>query len=171
MMNKRYLVATIIISSLAVFFNAFIIMQSCLDGLKSSASSGLVVNLLKAIINGIHKDAINEANIDTFTYVIRKLIGHFGFFHISGVLTSLSIHMVSKYLKQYRYYMGIIFSLSLGLFLAGLTELIQIFIPDRSGEVVDVLIDFGGYALGTGILILILFLIIRHQKQKSEKVQ
>ena len=170
-MNKRYLIATIIISSLAVLFNAFIIMQSCLDGLRSSASSGLVVNLLKAIINGIHKDAINEANIDTFTYVIRKLIGHFGFFLISGVLTSLSIHMVSKYLKQYRYYMGIIFSLSLGLFLSGLTELIQIFIPDRSGEVVDVHIDFGGYALGTGILILILFLIIRHQKQKSEKVQ
>ena len=168
MNNKRYLIATIIVISLAVLVNTFIITQSCLNGFYSSRSSGTVVNLFKAIINSFKKDTINDTNIETFTLVIRKLIGHFGLFVISGIASSSALHMSSRYLKNYKHYMGIIFSLSFGLFMSGLTELIQSFIPDRSGQIVDVLIDFGGYILGLGLVILIVFIIIKKKNKEIE---
>lgn len=170
--RKFHIVLTIIVFALSIAMNAFIIVQSCLYSAMSTSSSGLAVNILKAIINAFHNNAINEDNIGTFTYVIRKLIGHFGFFTISGLLTSWAIYLLSYYLKKYKHYMGIIFSLCFGLFLAGLTELIQSFIPDRSGQISDVLIDFGGYILGMGIIILIVFILLHHQRNKeNEKVQ
>ena len=171
-MNKKHLVLTIVISALALLMNVFIIVQACLNGTMSSESSGFLVNLLKAFISVFDKNAINEENIGAFTSVVRKLIGHFGFFAISGSLTSWSIYLVSYYLKKYKPYMGIIFSLCFGLFLAGLTELIQAFVPDRSPQVTDVLIDFGGYILGAGLIILIIFLVVRRQENEEvEKVQ
>ena len=68
------------------------------------------------------------------------------------------------YLKKYKHWYGLVFSLFFGLFIAGLTEVIQSFIPGRSGEIVDVLIDYGGYILGTGIIVLIVLL-----KEKKNK--
>ena len=50
------------------------------------------------------------------------------------------------------------------------TETIQLSVPGRSGEFKDVLIDFSGYALGFLIILLILFLIIRHQNKKHQTV-
>ena len=152
--------------------NIFIIVQACLNGETSSSSSGMLVNLLKSFINLFNKEAINESNIGEFTQVIRKLFGHFGFFAISGGLTSWSVYLVSYYLKKYKHFMGIIFTLCFGLFLAGLTELIQAFVPGRSPQITDVLIDFGGYLLGTGIVLLIVFIHLRRKEiELEEKVQ
>ena len=164
MKNKRYLAATIIVSFLAVSLTFFIILQSCLNGDDSIQSSGLVVNLFKSIINAIHAETINDGNIGTFTLVIRKLVGHFGLFLFDGALVSFSIYLLSVYWKKYKHLYGLIFTLFFGLFLAGLTEFIQIFVPGRSGEVVDILIDYGGYLIGTGIIVLIAFL-----KEKNNK--
>ncbi len=172
MTNKKHLIFTIVVSTLALAMNAFIIVQACLNGDASTSSSGFLVNILKSFINFFNKETINEENIGAFTTVVRKLIGHFGFFALSGLLTSWSIYLISYYLKKYKPYMGIIFSLSFGLFLAGLTELIQAFVPDRSPQVTDVLIDFGGYILGAGLIILIIFLVLRKQENiDEEKVQ
>lgn len=172
MKNKRHFVFTIVIFALALTMNIFIIVQACLNGDASTSSSGLLVNMLKSFINLFNKETINEENIGAFTTVVRKLIGHFGFFAISGVLTTWSIYLVSYYLKKYKQYMGIIFSSCFGLFLAGLTELIQSFVPDRSPQVTDVLIDFGGYLLGAGIVILIVFIHLRRKEiEVEEKVQ
>ena len=49
-----------------------------------------------------------------------------------------------------------------GLFLATLTEFIQRFIPGRSGELLDILIDFAGYSLPLSILGIIIY--FQHQK-------
>ncbi len=166
--DKKYLILTIIVTALAIAFNIFIVVQASLNGSMSTSSSGIAVNFFKSIINAFHKDAINESNIDTFRHVIRKLIGHFSFFMISGLLSSLAIHLSSAYLNKYKYWYGVIFSLCFGLFLAGLTELIQSFIPSRSGQITDVLIDFSGYILGTGIIVLIVFLVIRQHKKKVQ---
>lgn len=172
MQNKRHLVFTIVVSTLALAMNIFISVQACLNGEQSSSTSGILVNILKSFINAFNKETINEENIGTFTTVVRKLIGHFGFFAISGALTTWSIYLVSCYLKKYKPYMGIIFSLSFGLFLGGLTELIQVFVPNRGPQVTDVLIDFGGYILGAAIVILIVFIHVRKKYMEvEEKVQ
>lgn len=165
--NKKHFIWTIVIASIAIAINVFIIVQSCLNGIKSTNSSGIVVNILKSIINAFSKDAINEGNIDSFTHVVRKLVGHFGLFVCSGLSSSLAIHFASYYLKRYQWWYGLIFTLFFGLFLAGLTELIQSFIPDRSGQLTDVLIDYSGYILGTGIIVLIVFLVSRKKKHQE----
>lgn len=152
MKNKKHLIFTIIVVSLAVLMNAFIIVQSCLNGEASTQSSGLVVNILKAIFQ------VKEENLDIVTTLVRKLIGHFFFFVISGVLSSWGIYLLSFYIKNYKSWFGISFSLCFGLLIAGVTELIQLFIPGRSGQVTDVLIDFSGYVLGTFIIIFVIFL-------------
>ena len=165
--NKRHLVATIILTSFSVLFNIFIITQSCLNGNQSTESSGFVVELLKAFINAFSKDTINESNIGILTSITRKAVGHFGLFFISGILTSWSIHLMSKYIKKYQFWFGISFSLFFGLFLAGLTELIQRFVPGRSGEFTDVLIDYGGYLLGTSIIIIIVLIMIKNHNKED----
>ena len=167
--NKRYFIATIIMTALAVVINAFIIMQSCLDAVQSTESSSFAVNLFKNIINAFKADTNNESNIGTFTSVIRKLIGHFGLFLVSGVISSWALHLWIKPLTWYKNYRFIYGSLTFGLFLAALTEFIQTYTPGRSGEITDVLIDFGGYLLGFSIIFLILFLLQRN-KEKGEEV-
>ena len=165
MKNKRYLIATIIVSALAVSLNFFIILHACLNGDASSQTSGPVVELFKSIINLFHAGTINDSNIGTFTQVIRKLVGHFGLFLADGALTTWSIYLVSAYWKKYKHWYGLIFTLFFGLFMAGLSEFIQIFIPGRSGELLDILIDYGGYLLGTGTIVLIAF--VRYKKTKD----
>ena len=165
--NKRQFIAMIIVTALATVINAFIIMQSCLNGLRSTASSGLVVNLFKSIINGVSPNTINDSNIGSFTHIIRKLVGHFGLFVLSGSFTSWSIYLMIKDQNWYKHYRGIYITLSVGLLLSALTEIIQLFIPDRSGEFTDVLIDFSGYLLGFCVVSLIIFLIYRHQKKNN----
>lgn len=136
-----------------------------MNGDASFQASGPVVELFKSIINLFHAGTINDSNIGTFTQVIRKLIGHFGLFLIDGALTTWSIYLVSAYWKKYKHWYGLIFTLFFGLFMAGLSEFIQIFIPGRSGELLDILIDYGGYLLGTGTIVLIAFL--RYKKTKD----
>ena len=165
--NKKHFIWTIVIAAIALAINTFIIVQSCLNGNQSTQSSGIVVTVFKSVINFFHKDAINESNIGTLTHVTRKLVGHYGLFVFSGLSSSLAIHFASYYLKNYKWWYGLIFSLFFGLCLAGVTELIQSFIPSRSGEVVDVLIDYSGYVTGTGIIVLILFLITKKHKPKE----
>ena len=99
MKNKRYLIATIIVGCLAIGINLFIILQSCLNGDRSTESSGFVVELFKSLINIFSKNAINENNICTFTQVIRKLIGHFGLFAVDGLISSWAIYLSSAYIK------------------------------------------------------------------------
>ena len=113
MKNKRYLIATIIVSTLAVSLNFFIILHSCLNGDVSSQASGPVVELLKSFINLFHAETIIDSNIGTFAHVVRKLVGHFGLFLVDGVFTSWSIYLASAYIKKYKQWYGLIFSISL----------------------------------------------------------
>ncbi len=162
--NKKHFIFTIVVATIALAINVFIIVHSCLNGMRSTEESGKIVNLLKSIINAFSKDAINDSNIDSFSHVVRKLVGHFGLFVFSGGSSSWAFHLSSYYLKKYRWWYGLIFTLFFGLFLAGLTELIQVFIPGRAGQFTDVLIDYSGYILGTGIVVLILFILYKNGK-------
>ena len=162
--NKKHFIFTIVVVTLAVAINVFIIVHSCLNGKLSTNESGKIVALLKTIINAFGKDAINEGNIDTFTHVVRKLVGHFGLFVFSGAFSTWAFHLSSYYLNKYKWWYGLIFTLFFGLFLASLTELIQTFVPGRSGQITDVLIDYSGYILGTGIVVLISFILYKKGK-------
>ena len=165
--SKTYLVWTIIVCLLALAINVFIIVHSCLTASESTNASNGVVEVLQNIINSIFPNTITPSNHDAFAAFIRKAVGHFGLFMVSGSLTSLAIYLALDPLKKFKYWMLIVMSLGFGLFMGILTEIIQLNVDGRSGEFTDVLIDFSGYLLGFLIILLILFLIIRKQKRQT----
>ena len=165
--SKKYLIWTIIVCVLALAINVFIIVHSCLDATQSSAASGGVTDFLAKIINGIKPGTITDANYGQFASFVRKAIGHFGLFVVSGLLSTLAFYLVLNMFKWAKYYLQIIMASAFGLTIAIITEIIQLNVPGRSGEFTDVLIDYGGYILGFLIIFLILFLIIKSQNKKS----
>lgn len=167
--SKKYLIWTIIVCVLALAINAYIIMHSCLDAVKSTQASNSVVEVAEETINTISPGTITEANHESFASFIRKAFGHFGLFVISGLLSPLAIYLVINPFKWSKHYLNVIIGLSFGLMIAAITEIIQLNVPGRSGEFADVLIDFSGYLVGALIVGLILFLILRKQKCKIKE--
>ena len=80
--------------------------------------------------------------------IVPKILGHLAMFFVEGILAmwvALNYHSKKKIIN-------IIIFASIGLILAMLTEIIQLFIPGRSGRAMDVLIDFTGYIIGLIVL-------------------
>ena len=168
--SKKYLIWTIVFSVIALAINVFIIVHSCLDASVSTEASSGVTEVVEEIINDIKPGTINETNYNDFASFIRKAFGHFGLFLISGFFTSLALFLIINPFNNKKYYRIILIALSSGLLLALLTETIQLYVPGRSGELTDVLIDFGGYLLGFSVIFLILFFIIRHINKQINNV-
>ncbi|MDX9808271.1 MAG: VanZ family protein [Acholeplasma sp.] len=135
-------------------WTSFILIQSLLPGEVSSNQSDFIVDTLHPFIQrlGIHM------GVDTFSFWIRKL-AHFTEYFILGVL--LFVAYQSSYQKMKLY--TIIFLQ--GLITASIDETIQLFTPNRSGELRDVLIDFLGVMFGVLFVYLIYQKVIKHKKQ------
>lgn len=91
----------------------------------------------------------------SFYLLIRKGIGHFGAFM---VLAMIGFGVCLFFFKKKPLF--IIISLALGFSIAGVTEIIQLYVPGRSGLFSDVMIDFSGYFVGTAITFTIFYIII-----------
>ena len=169
--STKYWIIAIILTLLSIALNAFIIYQSCLNGADSSTSSGFVVNALKSMINTFVPNAINDDNIGQFSNVVRKLIGHFGLFAASGLITTIALDFWFKPWVWYKNFVTPLLSLLTGVSLAALTEIIQHFTPNRSGEFKDVLIDSAGYLLGCALMVLFIFLVTNAIKKRQAKKQ
>ena len=142
---------------LCVAINIFIIVNACLNGETSAAESARFSNWLANVLNTFFIGLINYQNSDAFAGLVRKLVGHFGLFAVSGLLTLPTLFLFLRETKFTRFYWFLSASLVLGLLLACLTEFIQIFTPGRSENFVDITIDFGGYLFGTGICFAIMY--------------
>lgn len=165
--NKLDLFLMIIFTVLALAINAYIIYHSCLNGAQSSQASQGVVEVSEEVVNTVRPGTVTPENYNAFATFIRKSLGHFGLFVVSGIFSSLSIYYIFKDFKWIKHFLSTIFALSFGLIIAMTTEIIQLNVPERSGEFTDVLIDYGGYLLGAFLVGLLLFLIIRHQRKKQ----
>lgn len=97
-------------------------------------------------------------------FFLRKSAGHFLAFGVSGVLILITLYMFLY--EKFKKWILLIMSIATGVIIAGITEIIQIFVPGRSGTIVDVLIDMAGFVLFTGILIGIYYLVLYIKKRK-----
>ena len=165
--EKTYLVFLIISTVLALGLNIFIIVHACLNGDQSTTAANPIVEISIVIVNTFVPNAVNDGNILNFTILVRKLIGHFSLYCVSALLTCWSLYMWIKPLNWFKPYKYLIISVSFGVFMSALTEIIQAFIPGRSGQVTDALIDFAGYYLGLLIILLILF--IRYMQNLTKR--
>ena len=112
------------------------------------------------------KGIINSDNYNSFADFVRKSIGHFTLFLVSGIFTFLSIYYLLIDNKKLKTLFGVIIPLLIGLLVAIASEVIQSFVPGRFGSFIDVMTDFSGYVIGALLMWLIIYLI----KRKKTKI-
>ncbi len=112
----------------------------------SGASSGRIVALITSGITTIFP--FLEINVEMFHFLLRKG-AHFGVYAVLGILSVRAFHISGYSRKQ-----GILYGWILATFYAGTDEFHQTFIPGRSGELSDVLIDSAGALTGIAVYVL-----------------
>ena len=149
--------------TIAIAINVLIIVESCIGG-EGSASQSISVSesIASAIENMFPNASIDHA---AFHSAIRKVVGHFLLFGLSGIFTSLTF-LLNDYLMNKFKWKNIIFIASIGLLVAIVSELIQYFTPGRYGALLDIFIDYSGYVFFGGITYLITILIFKKHKKE-----
>lgn len=121
----------------------FACISSALSGEKSSNSSGLMIKLLH-FIPPYRFFLIRIPDLD---FLIRKLIGHYSLYILIGASGSLFYLSIIK-----NSYISNTINILSGIFLASITEIIQIFASDRGPALQDVIINFQGYLTASMII-------------------
>ncbi len=163
-MNKKKtfieILFLIIYASLLIFF----IYECMKDASESTKSSNFVVEIIANIFS-FFKGSKYEIS-DNFSLIIRKLIGHFGYFFILGIFSIIYHLLLNGFNKKasiaIHFIIGIGFAAISEFFLEGNTK-------GRSASFYDVLIDSGGFLLSSLIILLIYYLRKRNQKSKVLK--
>ena len=159
-MEKNILRVILIILLGITFYTIF--QFSSEDADKSSATSG---NVIRTIINILPntKDLNEQEKIQIIsrTQTITRKLAHFSIYTFVGIST---MSLASTY--QLKSWKQILISISVGFIYASLDEYHQSFVPGRSGELRDVLIDTTGVIIGT----LLIFIGISIYEQKIKKI-
>lgn len=107
-----------------------------------------------SLTNGILEKYLFFVDSDIFFMIIRKM-AHITEYFILGIL-------ILNFINEFKVDKKIVISILICFILASFDEFHQLFIPDRTGRLLDVFIDMIGASLG----ILILSLIKNHKKQR-----
>lgn len=138
---------------LGLLWLIFIWGNSLQTAVESSQRSRGILSLIFPLLSGL---GIPEELMHT---LVRKL-AHMAEFGILGILWALAIlPKTGSLLKR----MGLCLALCLGA--AAVDETIQLFVPGRSGELLDVCIDLTGSLLGV-----VLAAILTHVFEKKKKI-
>lgn len=121
---------------------------------------------IDTIISKVSKESITR-RVGKF---IGKIAGHASFFVLEAMLAFLFIYYY--HFKKKLRFLNVIIYILIGFLLGGLTEFIQLFLPDRNGVWKDVGIDMLGYTFGfivSSIIYLIIRLIIKIKAKKNKE--
>lgn len=146
---------------------ALIFSLSSQNAAVSSGTSGNVIRLIAGIFRpGFGSMPVAEqAEIVASLQFLARKSAHFSIYMILGVLSFLAVISYEKLLFVLR----LAISCTVCLLYAASDEIHQLFVPGRSGEVRDVMIDFSGAALGILLSMLVFLLICRIKKKRTEK--
>jgi hypothetical protein len=137
--------------------------------LKAISDDGFSTYRVEATI-ALHIDKKNLiSDMGNFFYYVRKGVGHFGAFFVFGIFSSI-FYML--YFDKKHYYAAIVLNFFIGFNVASITEFIQLYVPRRTGQFTDVLIDFSGFSLSSAIVIVIFIvsaIAIHFLKKKNSK--
>lgn len=143
-MKKNFLRAILLILLLGTLFLIFGFSSQ-----DAEESGGLSSSIAKFILKQVNHDEIEDrqAILERTESVIRK-IAHFSIYTLVGLLL---MSFVSTYnLKENK---RIMISLGIGALYATSDEIHQLFVPGRSGQVSDVILDSMGVLLGILIVL------------------
>ena len=140
-----------------VILGCFVIFKfSELSGLKSTKQSrGLTYNILK----GLDGNKLSEKELEKLTKkvnpIVRK-VAHFSIYMILAIFTYMFIeelNIKSKSEKE-RLRKNILYTCIFCIIYALFDEIHQIYVPGRTGKVIDVVIDTLGAFMGIAIILL-----------------
>ena len=161
MMNKKHLIIQIILFVLYLGMLIFFIYECFQNGNEAGRQAGWVSDTIAKILSKISG---KEIVVDThFKTLVSKLVGHYGYFCILGLI-SILFYMTFNKLKVY---IRFLIHLSVGIAFALISEfLAEAITSGRNASIIDVLIDVGGLLTLSSIYILIYYLV---NKQKEKK--
>lgn len=165
-MKAKYTLSYIFFA-ITIVIDILIIVESCYSGSASGSQSKGVTDAIISFITLIDPTNTIKDNPEQAHAVIRKLIGHFLFFGVSGIFNALSFCLIDGLMVDKKKEI-IIAGLSFGFSFALLSEIIQLLIPGRAGMFTDVLIDFSGFAFFFLVVFVIFLAKQNHNKKKME---
>lgn len=148
---KSLAIKRIILIVLIILWAVMVFGFSSQNGDESSGLSRMIAEIF------FH----TEEALEIAEPIIRK-IAHFSEYALGGILMYLLVDTY-EYSLKFKFFV----TLFLGIWYASIDEIHQTFVPDRSGNVIDVCIDTAGFTVGILICIFILK-IIKKRKQKKE---
>ena len=160
-MSKKNFLFTFIFGALYIFLMLFFAHKCLETGTQSTQSSNNVAEVIKDVSNEVFNTDIQMT--DSYTTLIRKLVGHFGFFLVLGTTSFLFYMSLKRGLTvklMYHYIIGFLFALVSEFCLEGSTN-------GRSASFKDVLIDYSGFIALSSILLIIYF-VVRYKKKAKE---
>lgn len=149
--NKKILITRIVLIILIILWAILVFGMSNQQG---EASSGLSRKITALFFKTEEQIALVEP-------YVRK-IAHFSEYAIGGILF-LSLFLTYEWSDKRR----IITSILLGIWYAIFDEIHQLFVPERSGNIIDVLIDSLGICFGVCFMMLVYKIFKKHQKKKE----
>ena len=153
-MNKQKILKWVVLG-IALAINIFILVNALINGEVSAQESNSVAHSTAEVVNAVKPETITPKNFDRFAFDLRKAVGHFGLFALSGSFSTWSFYLFLKDCKIGFFPFQLVFTFSFGFLMAVGSEFAQNFVPGRNGNWLDVLIDFSGYFLGISLLFLI----------------
>lgn len=150
-------VLNIVMFTITTFFIAFAFIHSSMPADISGEESENVLQFLQNILNSLGMDT------ELTSYIVRKAAHFTEYAAIGGALVGCAYSFNKA--KPYIYSINILF---VGLLTAVIDETIQLNVAGRSGQVSDILLDFGGCITGVVVVITVIKLlqIIINHKQK-----
>lgn len=137
-----------IISLLLIFQMIFVFIMSSFGSDSSSAQSGQIIQVLRQVFPNLNNTSHLDAS--SLVFIVRKT-AHFTEYAILGILFVFFFRQFFPQKNSSRYFiLAILFSF----FYACTDEIHQLFIPGRSGQFTDVLIDTLGASFGCLLLVL-----------------
>ena len=154
----KKIIICILLWALVLGWVALIFSMSAEPAIESTETSG---NTLRAILNVIYPGFKNldetkqQDIIEQNQYFIRKT-AHFSSYAFLGILISAAMAQHIAKFSLISYGIGTAYAIS--------DEIHQLFVPGRSGQVTDVLLDSAGVALGC----MLIYVIIKTVKRKCK---
>lgn len=155
MRNRNQLLLRLFLVVGTILFLLFIFGNSLQDGAASGSRSAKAVEWIQSCFD------LLRIPILVSELVIRKL-AHFSEYFALGLLLGMTIRAITS-----NWWARIFTPLFFGLLIPVLDEGLQLLIPQRSGEVRDVLIDFSGVLLGILIITPLLWLLLDRKKSQG----
>ena len=156
-----------------IFLFVWFVFMALEDSEKSTKTSGVVTEVVVEVVEAVTPESyvVNEEKVSIIT---RKVIGHFGYNVLMGLILMLAIYFLfrkedfasvkKKYLINH-----VLIAIFGSIVIAILSEVLQLIPAGRSCEFKDMLIDFSGGIFGVIISYLILLLVINVKNNKAKE--